>query len=80
MGVESHGDINGVDGINDEVDAGSNGSETLLLCNEVQWSAVRGVTDDNRHAPTFYAAILWSDNVDPKTRMVSDLFGISFPS
>ena len=30
--------VDGVDGINDEVDAGSNCSKTLLLCNEVLWS------------------------------------------
>ena len=48
------------------MDAGSSGSKTLLLCNEVQWNIIKGVTDDNRHAPRFHAAILWSDNVEPK--------------
>ena len=62
VGVES-GDINGVDGINDEVDARSNGSATLLLCNEVQWSIVRGVTDDYRHAPRFDRKLIQSKSL-----------------
>ena len=44
----------------------------VMKCNEGVHNCMR-IT--GKHPCRFNAAILWSDNVDPKTRTVSGLFG-----